>query len=86
MKEPVEKLCLWCKYFYLTVGSPGYSEYTPGSDFSMDCGKSHWDYKGVSDSENHYRECLLAAQVCPDYEFNVQLVNIEPAYKGKKKK
>jgi hypothetical protein len=78
--EP-EKLCLWCKHFYLDVGSPGYSEYTPGSDFEMDCRKNHWEYRGVSGTEDEYRACLISALVCPDYAFNETLVSIQPAYK-----
>lgn len=83
MKEPNKKLCLWCKHFYLSIGSLGYSEYTPGSDFTMDCNKFHWNYEGANSSEEEYRACLISAQVCPDYEFNTKLITIEPVYKGK---
>lgn len=74
--EP-DKTCLFCEHYYISVGSPGYSEYTPGSDFSMDCNKGHWDFKQY-DTEAHYRGCLVTAQSCPDYNFNpLILVQIE---------
>jgi hypothetical protein len=78
----LEKLCLWCSHFYLDTGSPGYSEYTPGSDFTMTCFKHHWEYGyGRFKTEEHYRACLISAQVCPDYSVNQNLVTISPAYK-----
>ena len=70
-------LCLWCEHFYLSVGEQGYSDLTPGSDFYMDCQKSHWKYE-LHNSEEHYRECLLAAIGCADYRVKASLVNIEP--------
>ena len=77
-KQP-EPLCLWCKHYYLSLGSPGYSEYTPGSDFSMDCEKSHWRFK-EHDSEARYRDCILTALRCPDYKISANiLIQIDSA-------
>lgn len=66
MIEP-ERLCLFCSHFDLEMGEKRYSSYTPGRAFSMDCKKKHWNFSH-DDSEEHYRQCIIAAWKCPDYE------------------
>lgn len=77
----IEKLCLWCEHFELDTGSHGYSDWTPGSEFEMKCGKKHWSFD-TGDSEDHYHACLISARNCPDYKFKEELVQIKPAYEG----
>ena len=36
-----ERSCLCCKFFYLSLGSEGYSEYTPSGPAYIDCEKGH---------------------------------------------
>jgi len=79
-KHEPEPLCLWCKHFALHTGSPGYSEWTPGSEFDMYCLlKGHWTWTQYS-SEDEYRKCILTALRCPDYELSPEiLVQIQNA-------
>jgi len=76
-------LCLWCKHFYLSTGSRGYSEFTPGSEFTMDCAKGHWHWKEYG-SEEQYRACILTALHCEDYEVQPHIIQeIEKARAGR---
>lgn len=61
------KLCLFCKNFRLDPGDPGYSEYTPGWDFEMECRKGHWRFDQFKMNEEDYRKTLLKAIECKDY-------------------
>lgn len=36
--------CLCCANAYYSEGSPGYSEYTPGSPASMSCRRGRWEF------------------------------------------
>jgi hypothetical protein len=48
----IPRVCLVCDHFRLSLGEPGYSEWTPGSPGSMDCdvsGKSAWPRYGMND-------------------------------------
>ena len=62
-----DKCCIECQYMYLNTGSRGYSELTPGDEFSMSCEKQHWDWEPYG-SEQQYRDCILAAKRCADFE------------------
>lgn len=90
-------LCLWCEHFVMDLGSegsPGYSEWTPGSSatpYEMQCRKKHWEFKLRYESQ--YRECILSAVNCPDFTVNDQVLHdindaagkpIKPPKKGKK--
>lgn len=73
-----DKLCLWCKHFWLNLGEPDYSELTPGSDFDMACNKQHWTFRGTRyQGEHDFRRLILTAQNCEDYDFNQDLVHIK---------
>jgi hypothetical protein len=72
------KTCIFCQHFYLSMASPGYSEYTPGSDFSMICLKDRWRFDQFGTQE-HYHSCLKSAEVCPDYSEVKRLIDIKPA-------
>jgi len=65
--HPVEKLCLWCKHFYLDMGGAGYSEWTPGWDATVECVKGKWEMK-EGDGQQEFRNILLTAQACELYE------------------
>lgn len=71
--EEVGRVCLLCDHFYLSMGTPGYSELTPGSDFQMACNKSHWDFEQYGTKE-HYASCIMTAQTCTDYKLNTQFL------------
>lgn len=34
--------CWGCRYFYFSAHESGYSEYTPGADFDVECLKKRW--------------------------------------------
>jgi hypothetical protein len=68
MSEP-DRLCLWCKHFDLHTGSPGYSEWTPGSEFSIYCRKRVWDF----DLGDDFYATIRKAEGCQHYEFNAAL-------------
>lgn len=62
-----KKTCLFCKHFNFDMGSPGYSEYTPGTDAEFECRKDHWsmgNYGGVE----KFRENIETAKDCKDFE------------------
>ena len=61
------KCCIQCSNFILSVGQPGYGEYTPGSDFDMICIKGIWEYTRYFTQE-HYCNCIMAAERCPKFE------------------
>lgn len=61
------KTCWMCKHFDYTEGSRGYSEYTPGSNFSMRCGKGHWKFSNET-SEKEFVSNFKMANKCKDYE------------------
>ena len=60
--------CLFCRHFQWSQGERGYSEYTPGSDSSMWCGKKHWELETCTDDERDVRRKLTMAQNCKDFE------------------
>jgi hypothetical protein len=66
MKEE-NKLCWFCKYFYYSQAEPDYSEYTPGTEFSMECGKGHWRFNAYRTSQEEFGRILATAQMCEDF-------------------
>lgn len=60
------KGCHSCKYFDLNTGSPGCSEWTPGTDMSFECLKGHWSLR-VGDPAEDMRRGLEHGLTCPDY-------------------
>lgn len=73
----VPRICLFCRYFYLSPNYPGYSELTPGSDMAVYCIAStgHWDLANANDT-NDARKMMLMAQTCPDYELSHEAFDI----------
>jgi hypothetical protein len=64
----IERTCISCDYWRFDAGSEGYSELTPGWNWSSYCGKNHWSADGVNESEEGYRDKLLTAGDCKDFE------------------
>ena len=73
-----EKSCMFCRFFKIEMGTPAWSENTPGLDWSMECKLNHWSY-GTNpldeeeddniDQEDRFREILLTANHCRNYIF-----------------
>jgi len=61
-------VCWFCKHFTFSPSQPGYSEWTPGSDAAIYCGKSVWDMDLENETEDSFREKLSTAAVCPKFE------------------
>lgn len=68
---PVEKLCVFCEHWQFDGGSAGYSELTPGTEASMNCGKGHYG-RGFTlvdmGGEDAFRAQILIARSCKDYK------------------
>ena len=64
-----EKLCVFCRHWYFMSGQQGYSEMTPGSSASMECGKRHFtrDEQDLFISTEEFRHTIEKAQTCQDY-------------------
>ena len=66
--ETAGRLCWFCEHCYYSNGSPGYSEWTPGTDFSLECGKGYWDFDNFDDTLTEFREQIEAAMRCADFK------------------
>jgi hypothetical protein len=64
----IEKLCLFCKEFYLDNGHPDWSDITPGEDASMGCTKGIVYIDLTIDSLASYRKNISTAKNCLFYE------------------
>lgn len=60
------RVCVLCEHFRYEEGDPGYSEYTPGSNASMGCGKGYWYWRNYTAQD--FRTKLLSAERCADFE------------------
>jgi hypothetical protein len=65
----MEKICLFCKHFYFSTGDPGYSDMTPGEDMHILCLKVYWYIDNYEDTTETYRQKLLTAKMCKDFEW-----------------
>jgi hypothetical protein len=63
----VEKLCWFCRHFWYSNASPGYSELTPGDDFSMTCGEQYWSFDAYRTTQEEFGAMLAMAATCPDF-------------------
>jgi len=63
-----DRLCLWCKHFDFYMGSPGYSEYTPGEDASFECAKNHWKMLNYNIGREEFVNHIESGKKCPDFE------------------
>jgi len=65
--KPENKLCWFCTQFGYTEASGGYSEYTPGEDFSICCYKRHWNFSPYQTTQEEFGKMLSTARTCPDF-------------------
>jgi len=68
-------ICLFCNHFYYSPATPGYSEMTPGSDASMGCYKNLVDFDLWDDDTETYRQKMLTAVNCPQFDAARQYVD-----------
>ena len=61
------KACWFCPHFNYSSGDRGYSEMTPGYDFSMRCGKNLWEFDPYMTSQEEFGEYLMKANTCKFY-------------------
>ena len=59
--------CILCEHFWFSLSDSGYSEWTPGSEASMQCCKNHWDLDFELHGREDLRKALLTANTCSDY-------------------
>lgn len=64
----MEKLCVFCRHFYLSMGYGDLSEVTPGMDAEISCGKRRWRMEDYF-VERDFRNFILLANTCPEYEY-----------------
>ena len=65
------KNCIFCTHLYVSPEEDGYSEYTPGWDFRMDCLKYHWKFEDFNDiGHDSLVSCMVTAETCEDYELD----------------
>jgi len=62
----MQKECYRCKFFQIEYDRD-WSEYTPGSGFSMMCLKGHWSFSGETENISELRKCYDKAKNCPDF-------------------
>ena len=63
------KNSIFCDKFRFNTGDYGYSEYTPGTDASMDCMKSVWDFNFMEDSHEEFVKTLRTAETCEHFVY-----------------
>lgn len=61
------RICWSCRHVLFDTGEPGYSEYTPGSEMSLSCGRGYWEFHQYEDSLAVFREKLQSAERCADF-------------------
>ena len=62
------RTCVQCERFYFTMGDPGWSEYTPGSDALIACEAKHWEMRnGDEGGRKEFRLNILKAEYCQDF-------------------
>ena len=56
------KACYMCQFFDITQAELGYSSYTPGCDFDMECHKDHWRFIAYDCTREEYAKMLETAK------------------------
>lgn len=68
-RAKTKKVCILCKNFYFSDFCPGFSEYTPGWDASMECVKGKWGIGGLGRvTEEEFYKCMHMAEKCKHFE------------------
>jgi hypothetical protein len=60
--------CVICVHWRFDVGEPAFGDYSPGEPPASRCDRGHWRLIGEEDDEDSYREKLLTAHKCPDFD------------------
>lgn len=68
------RVCATCKHFRFTPAEGDLSEVTPGSDVAISCVMRKWSIDVYEETEDGYRQKMLAAVNCQAY----RLVEIAP--------
>jgi len=66
------RICWSCEHIRFETGEPGYSEYTPGSEMSLECGKSYWELDNCEDGLAEFKAKLMSAERCADFQERAQ--------------
>ena len=64
------RVCWSCENCDYDSAEPGYSEYTPGSDFALSCSKNYWVLDTVYDTIDVFRKKLMSAESCADFKLH----------------
>jgi hypothetical protein len=80
----MEKICVFCREWYIQQATPDYSEYTPGESAEIGCRLGRWYVNLACYSsklaggthppekgpinDEYYRKCLLSAKACPEFD------------------
>ena len=62
--------CFGCKHFKFVQSTPDWSEWTPGADASIRCGRDHFDGDPYLDdmTEHRFYQRIRQAEACHDFE------------------
>jgi len=61
------RTCIMCKYWNIFF-EEDWSDITPGAGFQTYCGKDRWRLDQYDFTRDQYRNMLLMAHSCEDYE------------------
>ena len=61
-----EKFCFDCKFFELTLGTPDWSELTPGEMAALSCVEGHFYY--TQGDVYDFGKTIRKARTCKDFE------------------
>lgn len=63
-----DKVCYFCKHFWMNQAEPDLSDVTPGCDWGMSCRKAVWFFSAWDDTEEKFAKCLETAKTCKFFE------------------
>ena len=66
-----ERNCVNCIHWRWHSGQGGYSDLTPGTDWSSHCSRGHWEMEGDGVSDDQFRDNMRWARRCSDYSERV---------------
>jgi hypothetical protein len=67
-KPVIGRVCWECAHVQFFTGDYGYSEYTLGSDFHMQCGKNYWEFLNYEDGLDEFLAKLESAELCATFK------------------
>jgi hypothetical protein len=63
--------CWGCCHLRFSAWSPGYGEYTPGSDFDIECAKKQWGTLEPTESQEDFGKAMEIGFTCQKFESRV---------------